>query len=1073
MPLERQNVAVPFVGGLETKQDPKTVPPAKLLSLVNGTFAAPGKLKKRNGYKALGSNIVSPVSGDDIGSGLAKMIIAGLGQDDPLLGHRYDGTDLGYYLLTYVGPAAQTLPAQVTQGNLATFGGELVSLAGDGQNLLSYSPDASGWVSKGPFVPTSLTETDVFRHGTAALGGNPEAAFDPTTGIQLFTWLSNGSIYYSAVDTSTGAQLVSNALAVNDGNISFHRCVYWPATAPWGGGFVITWVNGNGQIMALPLFSASIQNVGLQVLIDHGSVALIGNKIETIVLAGGELVIGWTSSNTFNARCLLPLANLGTAGATHITNTTTGIGSFSLFPLMGGVSAPSGYFALAYQVSTTTLGVKIFSAGAGFAVGATVPISDTVTSIVGVSKSSSTVSGVVFFTTNASSELLIKKASFNGDSLATKLTVGTPTTVIRSLAAQTRPWVVNGTAYLAALSSCVQEVSGQTRGAQDTYFVIDENGNAVAKFLYGAGPTTYLLGATSYQPSSVAMPTASSVLLPLLKVTSLGPTSQTTFVGGVQVTNVIQVTVNGVTAGLLTYGTTPIAQEFAGNLLISGGMLWQYDGQSVVEHGFHLWPEEVTTTTSAGSGFSYNYVALYSWMDAKGQMHRSAPSISQPLTVVVSNAVSGAHSINVTVPMLRVTAKKNVMIEIYRTQNNGTQYFLVSSLTNPIANDPTKTNFSFTDSTVDASLTSNLNLYTGQIASPSQVENIAPDAVSDMCVWRNRMVLLDAENPFLLWYSQPLVDGVPPQFSDLLQLELDARGGKCNAIASMDDKLFIFKDRSIQVLVGNGPDVNGNNSDYGPPTEIAVDVGCQNPLSKAVCPKGILFQAGYPASATSGALAGGGIYLCDRSLSISYLGAPVEAYNYGSLLGATLVAGQRQVRFLHSAGTLVYDYLMDQWSVFDFTAQSAVVWQGLYTCMNGPYAMQETPGIFVMPNGAFYSMSLTTAWIQVAGMQGFQRLRKMNILGDYASPHALTVSVAYNYNPAIVQTDTIQVPASIVPYQKQIHFARQLCQAVSITLSDGPSEQGAFGEGAAFTGITVEVAVKRGIYKLPASQQAG
>jgi hypothetical protein len=52
MPLQPQHAAIKFAGGIETKQDPKSVPAAKLLSLENGVFTKAISVKKRNGYLA-------------------------------------------------------------------------------------------------------------------------------------------------------------------------------------------------------------------------------------------------------------------------------------------------------------------------------------------------------------------------------------------------------------------------------------------------------------------------------------------------------------------------------------------------------------------------------------------------------------------------------------------------------------------------------------------------------------------------------------------------------------------------------------------------------------------------------------------------------------------------------------------------------------------------------------------------------------------------------------------------------------------------------------------------------------
>jgi hypothetical protein len=55
MALRPVEVHVPFRGGVETRSDPKAVPPTQLLVLENGVFSRATSIKKRNGYESLSS----------------------------------------------------------------------------------------------------------------------------------------------------------------------------------------------------------------------------------------------------------------------------------------------------------------------------------------------------------------------------------------------------------------------------------------------------------------------------------------------------------------------------------------------------------------------------------------------------------------------------------------------------------------------------------------------------------------------------------------------------------------------------------------------------------------------------------------------------------------------------------------------------------------------------------------------------------------------------------------------------------------------------------------------------------
>ena len=85
----------------------------------------------------------------------------------------------------------------------------------------------------------------------------------------------------------------------------------------------------------------------------------------------------------------------------------------------------------------------------------------------------------------------------------------------------------------------------------------------------------------------------------------------------------------------------------------SGGFIHSYDGNSVVENNFLNYPaikkiDESFSTATATGGFSdskaIKYCAIYSWTDAKGNLHQSMPSEMVEQTVTAGKA-TGVKSI--------------------------------------------------------------------------------------------------------------------------------------------------------------------------------------------------------------------------------------------------------------------------------------------------------------------------------------------------------------------------------------------------------------------------------------------
>src|SRR5205823_3851283 len=153
----------------------------------------------------------------------------------------------------------------------------------------------------------------------------------------------------------------------------------------------------------------------------------------------------------------------------------------------------------------------------------------------------------------------------------------------------------------------------------------------------------------------------------------------------------------------------------------------------------------------------------------------------------------------------------------------------------------------------------------------------------------------------------------------------------------------------------------------------------------------------------------------------------------------------------------------------------------------GGMPMQETPGAFA-DAGAFIRMRIVTAWLQFAGIQGFQRVYKALLLGRYLSPHKLRVQVAYDFDPTPVQEDYVQpVPAGtygggslygggtsyggMTMYEWRIFLAKQKCAAVQFTIEDVST--GTAGESMSLSALGLEVGLKGRLQKLPAASSVG
>jgi len=448
------------------------------------------------------------------------------------------------------------------------------------------------------------------------------------------------------------------------------------------------------------------------------------------------------------------------------------------------------------------------------------------------------------------------------------------------------------------------------------------------------------------------------------------------------------------------------------------------------------------------------------------------------------NAISDAdadHRVTLTIPTLRLTSKQSprspVLLVVYRTADAGTVFFQVSSVTSPTLNSTTADTVTFVDNVTDATLEGNAQIYT----TGNVIENIAPNPVSALAVCQNRIFYVDSTNPLQLGYSKQVVPGTPVEFSDLFTLNLNPVGGDATTVAEMDGKVIIFRSERISFITGTGPDAAGGNNDFSADQLITSDSGCVNPRSVVLTPVGLMYKSSK------------GIYLLDRSLQVSYVGSDMEQYNEDTITSAELIASTNQVRFTLASGVaLVFDYFERQWSVFtNVAAVDACIFEDRYTYLRSDGTVRrETPGVF-SDAGNYIKLKVVTSWLQLAGLQGFQRARRFMVLGDYYTAHRLVVQVAYDFNPSFAQSNTIDagdlldtvaygegaygagVYGGTFPlYQWKIHLARQKCEAIQVSIEDDDDGSGA-GEGFSITGLSLEVGVKRGLTKPPASRSAG
>lgn len=958
-----------------------------------------------------------------------------------------------------------------SQTTLTTLNDNLIAT---GTNLFAFSQDTDEWLDQGKVQPVNLGVQSLVRVSTSQ--SSPDAAI-AENGLTMLVYMDSGNSYYQVSDSVTGQQIVPRvqlpATSIN------------PRAFLLGQYFIVTFmqtVTGQPHLRYIAIPKMTPHNPQPAADLSNSVGSLNSGYDGYVVAATNALFYAWEgATNTVKIGKL----STGLVNSTAITIPTS---NSDLMSVTADLTDSKVY--ISYWDDTSDNG---FSAAFNYSL---VQVMDPTPIIVNTEIreiTSAAEDGILtIYYENVNSYGFPGGVSSDFISTLTVIPpptpgVGTPSAtsvLIRSVGLASKPVIApDGNIFLMVEYGDTNQVDPDNNSNQPTYFLIDDSGSIYMRLAYS--------NSGGYEASQV-LPS-----ITLLNDKYYVPYLITDFLAAVNKTTNSDLPANaiytqkGISLAIFEISNSgQYSSEIAGALHLTGGQLWEYDGVRPVEHGFQVWPENIVVTTSATGGLitaqTYNYVFTYEWTDNAGMLHRSAPSI--PVSIVTTGATS---TNTIYVPTLRLTYKlvpNPVRIVGYRWSTAQQIYYQFTSLTSPTLNDTTIDYVTFIDVQSDSAILGNTLLYT----TGGVIENIAAPASTASALFKNRLFLIDAEDPNLLWYSKQVIQNTPVEMSDLLTLFIaptsGAQGstGPMLALSAMDDKLIIFKRDAIYYLTGIGPDNTGANNDFTDPVFVTSTVGCSNPNSIVLSPMGIMFQSDK------------GIWLLGRDLSTQYIGAPVEAFNDFTVMSAEAIPTTNQVRFvLSNNSTLMFDYFYNQWAEHtNIGAISACLYQGLHTYLNNNgIVYQETPGTYT-DGSVPVLLSLTTGWLNVAGVQGYERFYFANLLGTYRSPFKLDVSISYDYNDSAQQSIEVLPEGNFAEpwggeavwgsggpwggcegdvFSARVFPEKQKCQSFEITLQevyDASMGQSA-GQGLTLSGLALIVGVKRGFRTQRAARSFG
>lgn len=519
--------------------------------------------------------------------------------------------------------------------------------------------------------------------------------------------------------------------------------------------------------------------------------------------------------------------------------------------------------------------------------------------------------------------------------------------------------------------------------------------------------------------------------------------------------------------------------------LIGGSHVGFYDRFSAVENSIHNAPEIATIDNfTLGSGDGGGVVTqpaitvsvVARWTDSLGRTHRSPPS--HPLTVATSASAELSRSLAFDIYFTPVLTNHNgdnavdVVYDIYVTDHydygsgigggyeataaGGTRWLRhtvfspardVSDETLIMASVPV---FNVPGSHIEA-----------EYVQAGELSSDPTEPARDLVASANRVFFLSGDGKYI-GYSKPLLTATyATEFNDAQRIQVPGEGRESTALAILDDKLVLFKTDGIYVTtVTGGNNASGSGPGFPQLRPIPTGSGCTNRRSVVTTPVGILFQGRR------------GIYVLDRNLQVRFVGAKIQDTLDGNVLSAALDASRNEVVFGFRSDTidgLIYNYEADTWTTAtawrdgDSMLVKDGVWHGLRAGSAIRYRVPGTYKNLTLSSGTSSGTRqpvLETAWIKLAGLQGFERVYRATFLGTYYSGD-IRVRVAYDYDDTWVDSFSWDEADLTNPLQLRTPvLSRQKTEAVKFEISEqtGDTE----GKGFELEALEIEARVKQG-----------
>lgn len=433
-------------------------------------------------------------------------------------------------------------------------------------------------------------------------------------------------------------------------------------------------------------------------------------------------------------------------------------------------------------------------------------------------------------------------------------------------------------------------------------------------------------------------------------------------------------------------------------LYFPGAQMWQYDGQRTVEAGFHIYQElalaDFAKSNGAGSLQSlgtYRYRIYPCHKNAQGEEVRGPAILGPEITFT-----DPAHdTITITGDCIP-TCREDTYFLVYRNQDAGTLWYLVSNRDPSSANCPknskTTNTWTFTDTLSDTDAEDN---ELDPANTDGFVPGFSPPACTGTAYGRDRLWVYGGElSPGEILPSKAFNTAETPTFSLAFSTVIDRDNSPITAIGFLSDYTPVFKRDRIYLLTGDPPTGLTNLGTLR--AELAFsEVGAVSQAGVYRLTTGLTFQST------------GGMRQLTANGTVQNIGTNVDTV-VDEIVGIGVDLNDRSIRFYQNGVPVVLDYESGEWSTWTLAAAAgATDSSGVPFAAVGSSLWIETEGKY-QDGDSNYTYRIRTPWL---GKQlgGFQRIRRFGVIGELYedSPRPpITVNIYYDERPEIAETFT-------------------------------------------------------------------